>query len=131
MMLRAHVFALVGIMLAATPAARRFEAEASGSCANTQTSGAIATQFSTCVTDTGNVRKFVTVAPLDNFATANSGDSYTIATTRRAGRTSHVRGAAGGSKRPTSRTRRPIRLTPATLRGQAARHKESNQGQGF
>jgi hypothetical protein len=79
MLRRASVFALVGIMLAAAPAAERFDAEASGSCATTQTSGTLATIFSTCVTDTGNVRKFETLDGLfDNFAAPNSGDSYTI-----------------------------------------------------
>src|SRR5262245_9518686 len=78
MMRRAAVLTLVGIMLAAAPAAERFDAEASGNCTTIETSGTGVAFFATCVTDTGNVRKFETVSGIDHFAAPNSGDSYTI-----------------------------------------------------
>jgi hypothetical protein len=78
MIRRVAVFALVGIVLAVVPAAVRSDAEASGSCTSTETSGTGAQLFATCVTDTGNVRKFVTPAGVDSFAAAGSGDSYSI-----------------------------------------------------
>jgi hypothetical protein len=75
MIIRALVLALVAIVITLSPAAAQKEGgNESSTCISTQTSGSGEALFATCVTNTGNVTKFVTPSGVSNL----HGDSYAI-----------------------------------------------------